>query len=267
MSLSGTPSSSGLSKMALFAIVMAALFLTFITLFLLPALDAISDKPVDQVVYRPVNTIELPQQLTASPVEQIVKKAAEVAPPKQELSKPRLVMERPRAHTPHLPVRADVAFEPPSLDLALVFQVAPDDNPLPNVVEMQGQVNDAIVVTSADAAENANNIGNNEGVADGNGLIFDGTEVDVAPQPISCPRPQFPYRAKMRGVSGEVRVAFTVLENGSVIDITIIAAEPPGFFEEAALDAVRKWRFKAGRKRDTSVRTRMTTSITFSLVD
>ena len=267
MSLSGTPSSSGLSRMALFAIGLAALFLTFITLFLLPTLDAVSDKPVEQVVYRPVNTIELPRQLIASPVEHIVKKATEVAPPKQELPKPRLAMERPRAHTPRLPVRADVAFEPPSLELALDFQVAPEDKQRPNLVEMQGQGNDANVVTSADVAENANVLGANEGIADGSGLIFDGDEVDEAPQPISCPRPQFPYRAKMRGVSGEVRMAFTVLENGSVIDITIIAAEPPGFFEEAALDAVRKWRFKAGRKRDTSVRTRMTTSITFSLVD
>ncbi|MBQ9369126.1 MAG: hypothetical protein IJT83_15190, partial [Victivallales bacterium] len=188
MSLSGTPSSSGLSRMALFAIGLAALFLTFITLFLLPTLDAVSDKPVEQVVYRPVNTIELPRQLIASPVEHIVKKATEVAPPKQELPKPRLAMERPRAHTPRLPVRADVAFEPPSLELALDFQVAPEDKQRPNLVEMQGQGNDANVVTSADVAENANVLGANEGIADGSGLVFDGDEMDVAPQPISCPR-------------------------------------------------------------------------------
>ncbi len=268
MSSSGTPSSSDLSRMALFAIGLAALFLTCITLFLLPALDAISDKPVEQVVYRPVNTIELQQQLEPiPPVEPPVKKPVEFSAQKHVTQKPHLEQEKPHLPKPQLTVRHDVAFEPPSLELALDFQVAPNEKPLPALVETQLQKDDAIVVTPAENAENANTNEIKEGIADGSGRIFDSDEVDVAPQPISCPRPQFPYRAKVRGVSGMVRVAFTVLENGLVENVEVIEAEPSGFFEEAALDAVRKWRFSPGKKQGTPMCTKMKSTIDFMLVD
>ncbi|MBR6273234.1 MAG: energy transducer TonB [Bacteroidales bacterium] len=262
------PSSSGLSRMALFAIVLAALFLTCITLFLLPALDALSGKTVEKVEYRPVNTVELPQQLEPKlPVEPPMKKPAELSAQEHVMRKPRLEQEKPRLPKPQLTVRHDVAFESPSLELALGFQVDPNEQPLPTLVETQVQKDDAIVVTPAKIAENANTNEIKEGIADGSGLIFDSDEVDVAPQPISCPRPQFPYRAKMRGVSGKVRVAFTVLENGLVENVEVIAAEPSGFFEEAALDAVRKWRFSPGKKQGKPVSTMMKSTIDFLLVD
>jgi len=56
--------------------------------------------------------------------------------------------------------------------------------------------------------------------------------------------PVFPLGARERGVSGWVDVQFLVKQDGAVSDVTITGAEPVGIFEQAAMDAVRKWRYK-----------------------
>jgi protein TonB len=56
--------------------------------------------------------------------------------------------------------------------------------------------------------------------------------------------PNFPASAKQRALSGWVDVQFMVRADGSVSDVAIIGAEPVGVFEQAATDAVRKWRYR-----------------------
>ena len=266
--MSASCKTNGFSRMAMFAIFLAALFLTGVTLFLLPALDALSAKPVERIEYRPVKTLELPPepaQIT-SPAKPSVETKSLPLQRQLESQKPRLELEKPRAPRPRLPVQNELAFQPPSLDLKLDFKVAHDEKPLPALAEMSLPKDDVVTVTPAEVADTTVPAGGTEGTAEGSGLTFGSDEVDAAPQPISCPRPQFPYRAKMRGVSGEVRVAFTVLENGMVENAEVIAVEPSGFFKEAALDAIRKWHFSPGKKQGKPVRTRLKTTIEFKLI-
>jgi TonB family protein len=56
--------------------------------------------------------------------------------------------------------------------------------------------------------------------------------------------PVFPESARQRGLSGWVDVQLVVRPDGSVSDVIITGAEPVGLFEQAAVDAVRKWRYK-----------------------
>jgi TonB family protein len=56
--------------------------------------------------------------------------------------------------------------------------------------------------------------------------------------------PVFPISARERGMSGWVDVQFVVQSDGLVSDVIITGAEPVGLFEGAAVDAVRKWRYK-----------------------
>ena len=56
--------------------------------------------------------------------------------------------------------------------------------------------------------------------------------------------PVFPAAAREHGSSGWVEVQFLVTADGSVSDVIITGAEPVGVFEQAAVDAVRKWRYK-----------------------
>ena len=56
--------------------------------------------------------------------------------------------------------------------------------------------------------------------------------------------PEFPMEARQRALSGWVDVQFAVRTDGAVGEVTIVGAQPVGVFEQAAVDAVRKWRYK-----------------------
>jgi len=56
--------------------------------------------------------------------------------------------------------------------------------------------------------------------------------------------PQFPDLARARGIDGWVDLQFVVGLDGAVSDVSVIGAEPVGIFEQAALDAVRHWRYQ-----------------------
>lgn len=55
--------------------------------------------------------------------------------------------------------------------------------------------------------------------------------------------PDYPRAAALRRLPGWVDVTFTVQVSGRTGDVAVAAADPPGLFEEAAVTAVRRWRF------------------------
>jgi periplasmic protein TonB len=54
----------------------------------------------------------------------------------------------------------------------------------------------------------------------------------------------YPRRALQRGIEGFVDVEFTVTKQGSVRDPKVIQASPEGIFEQAAMDATLKYKYK-----------------------
>jgi TonB family protein len=56
--------------------------------------------------------------------------------------------------------------------------------------------------------------------------------------------PQFPDLARARGIDGWVDLQFVVASDGAVSDLAVVGAQPVGIFEQAALDAVRHWRYQ-----------------------
>jgi protein TonB len=62
--------------------------------------------------------------------------------------------------------------------------------------------------------------------------------------PLSRQPPQYPYKAARRGIEGWVRVSFRVTEMGTVEDVQVLESDPAGVFEQAAIKAVYRWRFK-----------------------
>lgn len=56
--------------------------------------------------------------------------------------------------------------------------------------------------------------------------------------------PTFPSDARKKGLSGWVEVSFLVSSNGSVQDVKVTKGEPESVFDEAAMDAVRQWKFE-----------------------
>lgn len=54
----------------------------------------------------------------------------------------------------------------------------------------------------------------------------------------------YPRRAMQRGIQGYVIVEFTVGKSGAVQDPIVLEAQPEGIFEQAAIDAVLKFKYK-----------------------
>lgn len=57
-------------------------------------------------------------------------------------------------------------------------------------------------------------------------------------------QPQYPRRAQERGIEGYVIVELTVTEQGTVENVRVIEADPPGYFERAAEQAAMKFKYK-----------------------
>ncbi len=55
--------------------------------------------------------------------------------------------------------------------------------------------------------------------------------------------PEYPPRARQRGIEGYVVIEFTIGKAGTVQDPKVIAASPPSVFDRSALRAVRRWRY------------------------
>ena len=63
--------------------------------------------------------------------------------------------------------------------------------------------------------------------------------------------PAYPELARRMNISGVVKVVITVAANGSVKDAKLIGGHP--VLANAALEAVRKWRFEAGPQETTGI--------------
>ena len=62
-------------------------------------------------------------------------------------------------------------------------------------------------------------------------------------QLVSGAGPVFPEAARAEGLEGSVTVRYDVDVEGVVRNARVVASEPPGVFDAAALAAVRSWRF------------------------
>lgn len=56
--------------------------------------------------------------------------------------------------------------------------------------------------------------------------------------------PAYPVDAWVQLAEGFVDVEFTVDTNGQIRDIIVLDAEPPGVFDNAAINSISQWRFE-----------------------
>ena len=93
---------------------------------------------------------------------------------------------------------------------------------------------------------------------------FDISELDKAPAVISSVSPNYPRDLLRARVEGTVVLLFVVDEAGRVGDPRVENSSHPAF-EQPALDAVRRWRFRPGSKEGESVKTFMRLPMRFRI--
>lgn len=99
----------------------------------------------------------------------------------------------------------------------------------------------------------------------GGPVVMTEDSVDVAPRPVGRTQPAYPLRARQRGVEGYVTLAVLVGEDGSVRDVQVLQADPPGTFDDAAIEAVRGWTFEPARYQGAPVAVRAQQTLRFTL--
>jgi protein TonB len=94
--------------------------------------------------------------------------------------------------------------------------------------------------------------------------VFDLAALDQKPEARVRIKPIYPFEMRRSGLKGEVVVGFIVDSNGDPREPYIVRSSNAGF-EEAAIQAVMKWKFKPGKKGGASVNTRVQQPLTFNL--
>jgi protein TonB len=75
----------------------------------------------------------------------------------------------------------------------------------------------------------------------------------VRPVLLSRVEPSYPQVARRAGLGGRVTVRAVIAEDGSVDTVEVLASTN-SLFNEAAVDAVRKWRYRPARMNGGPVR-------------
>jgi protein TonB len=89
-------------------------------------------------------------------------------------------------------------------------------------------------------------------------------QVDSAPSVLSEVKVPYPEEARRAGIEGTVTLSITVDNTGAVVNVKVLTG--PGYgLNEAARDAIRRFKFKPASKNGESVSTEMKYSYTFLL--
>lgn len=57
--------------------------------------------------------------------------------------------------------------------------------------------------------------------------------------------PRYPRRAKIKRLSGFVKLVFTISKEGNVSNVRILDSNPKEMFEKSSIKAIKRWKFKA----------------------
>jgi len=74
------------------------------------------------------------------------------------------------------------------------------------------------------------------------------SEVDQPPRPIRKIEPLYPFAAKRKNIQGSVTLRFVVTKEGQVLEPSVVRSEPPDIFDNSALKAIIRWKFKPAIK-------------------
>ena len=83
---------------------------------------------------------------------------------------------------------------------------------------------------------------------------FDVSELEKKPEAISQVAPVYPGELRKAKIEGSVTLVFILNEDGRVEEPRVENSSQPEF-EKPALEAIRKWRFRPGKKAGQAVRT------------
>ncbi len=92
------------------------------------------------------------------------------------------------------------------------------------------------------------------------------SEVDQPPRIIRKIDPLYPFAAKRKNIQGKVTLRFIVTKEGRVVEPSVVKAVPPDVFDNSALKAILRWRFKPAIKDGKAVDVIIIAPLKFKLI-
>jgi protein TonB len=178
--------------------------------------------------------------------EPIVKQVEKEPPPaptpvRKEPIKPKPVVKPPE------PIKKSVVVKKPAPapkpQPAEIKEVIPEPKfePAPNFVPAPPVIAPAPAAATSASSNSRATVKNPETTGHGRD---DSKTVVSGVVPLFRVPPKYPPRAASRQIEGWVKVEFTIQTDGSVDDAVVVGSEPENIFDDAALTAISKWKFK-----------------------
>jgi len=102
-------------------------------------------------------------------------------------------------------------------------------------------------------------------VGDASDVVMSADAVDELPLPVARTAPSYPAAARSKGITGAVTLSIQVDAGGKVTDVRVLKSDPPGTFDDAAVRAVRGWRFQPATYQGRPVAVRVEQRLAFDL--
>jgi TonB family protein len=83
--------------------------------------------------------------------------------------------------------------------------------------------------------------------------------------PETLVKPEYPPLALKERVEGKVILQVVIDEDGNVVEAEVLFAQPPGIFEEAAIRAIKQWKFKPAKQYDKPIKVLIAWPVDFRL--
>jgi len=91
---------------------------------------------------------------------------------------------------------------------------------------------------------------------------YEAKDLDLYPRPLAPVQPEYPASAP--AILGEVTLLLQIDEFGAVHQLSVVTAEPAGYFEEPALQAFQAARFAPAQREGRPVRSRIVVKVRFA---
>lgn len=89
---------------------------------------------------------------------------------------------------------------------------------------------------------------------------------DAEARPLVRVEPQYPASAARDGISGWVQLSYSIDATGSVTDVVVLNAEPKRVFDQAAIRALKRWKYQPSLAQGKAYKTTgLTVQLDFSL--
>ena len=241
---------------------------------LLESLSAIHPAPMPQPVAFPVKLATTTMQPSFAPSQQTKPATSLKSTHMAAMTLPKPLPPPPQTPVIQLPPKPLPA--PPPIK---TVDITPQPTVQPNTIIPPAQskpIHEAIsqqteassLETTDTATENGNRTASPSLADDSDGALPDGKSLKFPPIFLTHPTPTYPEYARRRGINGFVILQFIVDINGRVVEPSVQQANPQGYFETAAIRALKQWRFSPGRNdKGTPVPCRLQMRIDFILKD